>query len=136
MAGTSLKMEYKIFEEVPMRWVDPIRKLLNEVEFHNLVEYQQQGIEDSYFDEFPNLNPMEWESIVLKVLFARITAIEVSNIFTLEQVDYLLDLLAICYGKGAEKNTIREVLPREFMHTHEWLNRAFIVRRHKINSKN
>jgi len=134
MPGTSQHFEMKMLDSLTFKQLEPARFLLNHFELIDLVKMLFEHIPHKIQDEFPSLTTDDWDTVVRKVCFTRITAIEVDTSFTYEELEFLLELMGKCYGYTGPNLMGASDIDAAFTYAQDWLHRVESVIRIKHHS--
>lgn len=136
MPGTSHQFESRILESLPIKYEAVVVRLLNFCALEEMVMLLEHGPTDELRGLFPNVKPEDWPILFRKVTAARITYLEVNNNYSLEQLTFLVDLLAECLSaENASQAELALVVNPNHEYLRFWLKRTFALIKAKTKSK-
>lgn len=130
MPGTSEKFEARGLDSLPIKLWDPARDILNSADLPTILSFNRVGISQDYKNRYPALNEYEWDSVIRKTVFSKITSLEINIYFSAEEIEYLLETLADAYGFHELRLMTVNDVPADFFIARDWLLKAHAVLRY------
>lgn len=127
MPGSSVEYEHRIFEDLGLKMQPPLRAIFSQ---YSLVEIlkEQQSVDQKLREAFPELMASDWQILLSKICFAKVTAIELNGRFEEEYIYFLMRLL---YENLTQKPApehllfaLEKALPHNYDVAHKWLANA------------
>lgn len=128
MSGTSETFEISHLDGISEKSAKAVRVLLNHYDLNQIMTFMQNGPSNDFDQQLPSLKEEEWRELLPKVIFCKVTALELNKYYSSDQIHYLIQLFSFCLklmGQTNKREVKLEDLPVDYLIAQNWLKKAY-----------
>lgn len=125
MPGTSHYYEKSNLSNLKPYEKDAAMYLIHNYELADLCAAIKSGADRYLIQKFSSLSDSQWQTVLKKALFSRITSVEINHLFSPEDIEYLLARLSWCVGE--KKPFTPKTIYQDYETTRQWLVTAYAI---------